>query len=149
MWTRMTEAQPPRCERMTGLTADQLADLVGRVREVVGPWESPAVGRPHVLSLAAAVTAVLFGLRHNVADDVVAELFGCSQATITRYQHLFGPILRWVLADEARQRFARAQREGALVDGFVAPVGQRADLDDLYSGKKHINGVNVQVVADL
>lgn len=145
----MIEAQPPRCERMTGLTTEQLSDLVGRVREVVGPWESPAVGRPHVLSLVAAVTAVLFGLRHNVADDVTGELFGCSQATITRYQQLFGPILRWVLRGEADDRFAQAQREGALVDGFVAPVGQREDHDDLYSGKKHLNGQNVQVVADL
>jgi hypothetical protein len=78
------EAQPPRCERMTGLSADQLAELVARVREVVGPWQRPAVGRPHVLCLVSVVAAVLFGLRHNVADDVVAEIFGCSASSAGR-----------------------------------------------------------------
>ncbi len=69
----MIEGQPPRAERMTGLSPGQLADLVGQVREVVGPWENPPIGRPHVLPLPAAVVAVLFGLRHNVADDVVGR----------------------------------------------------------------------------
>ena len=87
----MIEGQPPRAERMTGLSRRQLADFIGRVREVVGPWENPPVGRPHVLPLPAAVMAVLFGLRHSMPDDLLGEVFACSQATITRYQ----PILRW------------------------------------------------------
>jgi hypothetical protein len=36
-----------------------------------------------------------------------------------------------------------------LVDGFVAPVGQREHYDGLFSGKKHVSGQNVQVIADL
>jgi len=90
----MIEPQPPRCERMTGLSLGQLTELVGRVREVVGAWEAPPTGRPHVLDLFTAAVAVLFGLRHNLADDVVAEVFGCSQATITRYHRDLHPILR-------------------------------------------------------
>lgn len=145
----MIEGQPPRCERMTGLSAGQLAELVARVREVVGPWEKPAVGRPHVLPLTAAVVAVLFGLRHNLPDDVVAEVFGCSQATITRYHHLLHPILRWVTRPEVDEQHDRAQRGGVLVDGFVAPVGERDGYHGLFSGKKHLSGQNVQVIADL
>ena len=77
---------------MTGLRAGQLAELVDRVREIVGvEWEQPPVGRPHVLPLPTAVAAVLFGLRHNLPDEVVAEVFGCSQATITRYHDLLQP----------------------------------------------------------
>ncbi len=88
----MIEGQPPRCERMTGLRAGQLAELVDRVREIVGvEWEQPPVGRPHVLPLPTAVAAVLFGLRHNLPDEVVAEVFGCSQATITGYHDLLQP----------------------------------------------------------
>jgi hypothetical protein len=88
---------------MTGLQAGQLADLIDRVREIAGDeWEKPPVGRPHVLPLPTAVIAVLFGLRHNMADEVVAELFGCSQATITRYHESLQPILRWV--DPSRGR---------------------------------------------
>jgi len=144
------EGQPPRCERMTGLRAGQLAELVDRVREIVGvEWEQPPVGRPHVLPLPTAVAAVLFGLRHNLPDEVVAEVFGCSQATITRYHDLLHPILRWVTAPEVDQQYQRAQRDGVLVDGFVAPVGERDGYDGLFSGKKHVSGQNVQVVADL
>jgi hypothetical protein len=145
----MIETQPPRCERMTGLDAGQLTELVSRVREVVGDWERPPISRPPVLPLFTAVVVVLFGLRHNVADDVVAELFGCSQATITCYHQRLGPILRWVLRPETEGRHVQAHREGVLVDGFIAPVGDRDGYADLYSGKKHVSGQNVQVVADL
>jgi hypothetical protein len=134
---------------MTGLCAGQLAELVDRVREVVGPWEKPAVGRSHVLPLFTAVVAVLFGLRHNLPDDVVAEVFGCSQATITRYHQLLHPILRWVTRPEVDEQYERAQRGGVLVDGLVVPVGERDGYHGLFSGKKHVSGQNVQVIADL
>jgi hypothetical protein len=135
---------------MTGLSAGQLTELVDRVREVVGPeWEHPTVGRPHVLPLFTAVVAVSFGLRHNMADEVVAEVFGCSQATITRYHEILAPILRWVTWPERQAQYERAQRSAALVDGFLAPVGEREGYASLFSGKKHRSGQNVQVVADL
>lgn len=145
----MIEGQPPPCERMTGLSRRQLADLVDRVREIVGPWEDPPVGRPHVLPLPAAVVAVLFGLRHNMPDEVLAEVFGCSQATITRYHEILQPILRWVTRPEVDERIERTRQEGVLVDGFIAPVGEREQYHGLFSGKKHVCGQNVQVIADL
>ena len=47
------------------------------------------------------------------------------------------------------QRLEQTRREGVLVDGFVAPVGERESYHGLFSGKKHVCGQNVQVVADL
>ncbi len=135
---------------MTGLPEERLSDLIGRVREIVGvEWEKPAVGRPHVLPLPTAVIAVLFGLRHNLSDEVLGEIFGCSQATITRYHQTLQPILRWVTRPELDQRREQNLRQGVLVDGFVAPVGEREHYDGLFSGKKHVCGQNVQVIADL
>lgn len=145
----MIKGQPPRCERMTGLSSEQLAELVDRVREVVGPWEDPPVGRPHVLPLFTAVVAVLFGLRHNMGDDLLAEMFGCSQATITRYHQVLSPILRWVTRPEVDEQQERAQSGAVLVDGFIAPVGEREHYHGLFSGKKHVCGQNVQVIANL
>jgi hypothetical protein len=145
----MIEGQPPQAERMTGLSTGKLADLVGRVRDVAGPWEKPPIGRPHVSALPAAVVAVLSGLRHNMADDVVGEVFGCSQATITRYHEILQPILRWVTRPEADRQHDRAQRAGVLVEGFVGPVGERDGYHGLFSGKKQASGQNVQVIADL
>jgi hypothetical protein len=101
------------------------------------------------LALPCAVVAVLFGLRHNLPDDAVGEVFGASQATITRYHDLLHPILRRVTRPEVDEQYQRAQRDGVLVDGFVAPVGERDGYDGLFSGKKHVSGCNVQVVADL
>lgn len=135
---------------MTGSPTDQLADLIGRVGEIVGEqWEKPPVGRPHVLPLPTAVIAVLFGLRHNLPDEVLGEVFACSQATITRYHQILQPILRWVTRPDVDQRLGQAGRESVLVDGFVTPVGERENYDGLFSGKKHVSGQNVQVVADL
>jgi hypothetical protein len=65
----------------------------------------------------AAVVAVLFGLRHNVADDVVAKVFGCSQATITRYHDILQPILRWVTRPEVDQQH---DRESGVQQGSTA-----------------------------
>ena len=102
---------------MTGLPSDRLAELISRVREIVGEqWEKPPAGRPHVLPLPTAVVAVLFGLRHNMADEVVAEAFGCSQATITRYHQILQPILRWVTRPEVDQRMEQGRREGVVGD---------------------------------
>ena len=53
-----------------------------------------------------------------------------------------------MLAELAAAVTAQAQREGVLVDEFVAPVG-RATVTGLFSGKKHLNGYNIQVVADV
>lgn len=57
------------------------------------------------------------GLRHNGAGDVVAEVFGCSQATITRYHDVLQPILRWVIRPEVDAQHDRAHAGGVLVDG--------------------------------
>jgi hypothetical protein len=102
-----------------------------------------------VLPLPTAVVAVLFGLRHNMPDEVLAEVFGCSQATITRYHEILQQILRWVTRPQIDDQFERAGSEGVLVDRFVAPVGEREHYDGLFSGKKHVSGQDVQVIADL
>jgi DDE superfamily endonuclease len=147
---KLIEGQPLRCESMTGLRTHQLADPIDRVREIVGhDWERPPVGRPHVLPPPTAVIAVLFGLRHNLPDEVVAEAFGCPPAAITRSQQILQPILRWVTRPEVDQRLDQAHREGVLVDGFIAPVGEREHCTGLFSGRKHVSGQNVQVIAGL
>ena len=58
---------------------------------------------------------------------------------------------------EVDQRYEQASREGVLVcwcagvlvDRFIAPVGEREHYAGLFSGKNHVSGQNVQVVADL
>jgi hypothetical protein len=143
----MIEGQPPPCERMTGLSREQVDWLYQQIGQLLS-WEVP-LGRPRVLPLYTALVMVLFQLRHNLAEDVCGELFGCSAATVWRYADELEPLLDAVLSVTAEQVTAQARRSGVLVDGFVAPVGERDAVTGLFSGKKHLSGQNVQVVANL
>jgi len=132
---------------MTGLSPEQFAWLAAEVAALVD-WDAPT-GRPRALPLATALVMVLFLLRHNLAEDATGELFGCSTATIWRYQDDLEPVIDEILAILADQITAAAHREGVLVDGLVAPVGEREGVEHLFSDKKGFCGQNIQVVANL
>ncbi len=71
MWIKTIDGRPPRVERMTGLTQEQVDWLYEQLEATV-VWDAPT-GRPHVLPLYTALVVVLFGLRHNLAGDVIGE----------------------------------------------------------------------------
>jgi hypothetical protein len=133
---------------MTGLPAWQVTELAAQIFALVGVWQQPN-GRPRVVGLYRAVVLTLFLLRHDNAQGVAAELFGCSQATVSRVFRRIRPLLEQVTAPCAAQVATQARRSAVLVDGFIAPTGERAARDDLFSGKHRICGMNVQAVADL
>ena len=147
MWATMVDGQLPPCERMTGLGQEQVVWLYEQLDAMLD-WDVPA-GRPHALPLSVALVAVLFGLRQNLAGDVNGEIFGCSDSTLERYQEELEPLIDLVLSPLYEEVRAQARREAVLVDGFVAPVGERDGRGDLHSGKKHVTGQNVQVVGTL
>jgi Helix-turn-helix of DDE superfamily endonuclease len=84
---------------MTGLTGDQVdrlvldvyahADLDPTRRRAVGPYR--------------AVLVVLLYLRHNLAQALLAELFGCSQSTVSRLISRLTPAVTTVLTPRAEQ----------------------------------------------
>ncbi len=149
MWTKeITDGRPPRSERMTGLAQEQVTDLVNEVSARVGVWQRP-VGRPRAMGLYRAVVLTLFLLRHNNSQDVAGELFGCSQATISRLFSRLYPLLGAVNADLVAQVKAEAVDAPLLVDGFIAPTGERPGAQvNMFSDKHHECGFNVQVVAN-
>jgi hypothetical protein len=134
---------------MTGLRGDQVTDLVTAVFDLLdGAWQ-PVRGRRRVLGLYRAVVLTLFLMRRNEAQAVAGELFGCSQSTVSRIARRLRPLLRQVTAEFAGQVRQQAKRSAVLVDGFLAPTGNRTGVSDLYSGKRHTAGLNVQAVSDL
>src|SRR5262245_45678390 len=133
---------------MTGLTGEQVTELVAMVHQGVAVWQRPR-GRRRVLGLFRSVVLVLFLPRHNNAQDVAAELFGCSQSTVSRRWRALCPLVREVLAELESQVTAQESRSGLLVDGFLAPTGNRAGMSELFSGKRHTAGFNVQAVTSL
>jgi hypothetical protein len=133
---------------MTGLAQEQVTDLVTAVSARVGVWQRP-VGRPRAMGLYRAVVLTLFLLRHNNSQDVAGELFGCSQPTISRLFTLLYPLLGAVNTDLVAQVKAAAVNAPLLVDGFIAPTGERPDAAaNMFSNKHHECGFNVQVAAD-
>lgn len=134
---------------MTGLRGDQVAELVGAVFDLIGGAWQPVRGRRRVLGLYRAVVLTLFLMRRNESQAVAGELFGCSQSTVSRTVRRLRPLLNAVTADFAGQVRRQAKRSAVLVDGFLAPTGNRAGVPDLFSGKRHAAGLNIQAVSDL
>jgi len=134
---------------MTGLAADQVAELVEAVFVLLdGVWQ-PIRGRRRVLGLYRAVVLTLYLMRRNESPAVAGELFGCSQSSVSRMTRRLRPLLRQATAELAGQVRVQATRSAVLVDGFLAPTGERTDVVGMYSGKRHDSGFNVQAVADL
>jgi hypothetical protein len=101
------------------------------------------------MGLYRAVVLTLFLLRHNNSQDVAGELFGCSQPSISRLFTKLYPLLGALNADLVAQVKAAAASAPLLVDGFVAPTGERPGAEaNMFSDKHHECGFNVQVVAD-
>ncbi|MFI6333341.1 transposase family protein [Micromonospora chersina] len=91
----------------------------------------------------------LYLMRRNESQAVAGELFGCSQSTVSRVTRRLRPLLRQATAQFAGQIRSQAKRSAVIVDGFLAPTGQRAGVTGMYSGKRHQVAFNVQAVADL
>jgi hypothetical protein len=136
-----------RYQSTTGLSGEQVSELVMRVFHVVGP--EARTGRRHAVGLYKQVVMVLILLRQNMGQMVVGDLFGVSQPTVSRIYRRLLPILDEVtcmhtpglLSDLARGRTV-------LIDGTDIPTRRFAGtVQENYSGKRHRHGVVVQVAS--
>jgi hypothetical protein len=132
---------------MTGLDQEQVDWLYEQLASMV-EWDA-ATGRPRVLPLYTALVMVLCALRHNLAADVLGEMFGCGSSTVERYQDELETLIDVVLSPLYEQVREQAQRDAVLVDGLVVPIGERDGIEGVFSDKKGYCGQNVQVVATL
>ena len=134
---------------MTGLSQEQLELLCDRVADQLDSWQPPR-GRHRRLDLAAAVTMTLCWLRHNLPQALLGAFWGISQPTVSRVISR----LRELVCQAANQGMpgvADTQAgERLLLDGSLLPTGQRSGQQgqELYSGKRHQAGMNVQVIGD-
>lgn len=132
---------------ITGLSDEQLTELVIGVREQVGELHS--AGRPYALGLYRSVALVLFCLRENVTQAVAGAVFGVSQATVSRrFEALREPIAA-ALQAHVPDPHEWTRGSTALVDGSLALTWNWRHRDDLYSGKHRDSGFNLQIAATL
>lgn len=68
-----------RAQTTTGITSEQYALLAGRIEnEFI--WRRPT-GCPRKLSLSQALQITLLYFRHNVTEQLIADLFGVNQSS--------------------------------------------------------------------
>ena len=113
-----------------------------------GTWSKPG-GSPAVIGLYKSVAMVVTLMRTNITQEIAGDIFGCSQATVSRRWDLLRPAIGGVLADgipDPRQILGGGT---ALVDGTIAPTWDWAAIPDLFSGKAGYPGMNLQIAATL
>ncbi len=131
----------------TGLTSEQFDELLDRLAAHV-EWDC-GWGRPRALTLRQATTATLVYFRRNLAQEVIGELLGADQATVSRaIAALEGPIAA-VLHEFVPDLPAHVHGRVGVVDGSLCPCWSWADKPELYSGKHHTTGHGHQFVVDL
>ncbi len=136
----------------TGLDADQLDGLVARVhQELVEDPDLPVVpGRMWALGLYKSVVMVLFLLRQNPVQEAAAELFGVSQATVSRRWTASLPVVEKVLARHVPDPAEASAGRIVLVDGtLVTTWDWTSEGTTMFSGKHRDTGFNLQVAATL
>jgi hypothetical protein len=91
--------EPLRYHRTFGLDAEQLDELEKLIEDILTePWDK-GIGRPKSLSLREAIMVTLLYERQHMIEEVIADLFGVSQGTvsyiITKRNWSGGPELSW------------------------------------------------------
>jgi len=136
----------------TGLDAGQLDGLVARVHQVLVEDPDPPVApaRMWALGLYKSVVLVLFLLRQNPVQEAAAELFGISQATVSRRWTTLLPVVEKVLACHIPDPAEASAGRIVLVDGtLVTTWDWAAQGTTMFSGKHRDTGFNLQVAATL
>lgn len=134
---------------LTGLSAGQLNMLTLLVAREIGSVVKPG-GKPPVIGLFRSVVMVAALMRRNLVQETAGEIFGCSQPTVSRRWDLLRPVIAKVCDRFVPDPVEVIGRGGtALVDGTVCPTWDWAAVPDLFSGKTHFAGMNIQIAANL
>jgi Helix-turn-helix of DDE superfamily endonuclease len=127
-----------RFDRISGLDVEQLNELEQRVSELLNkPWDQDT-GRPRELTLHEALVVTSGYMRHNIIEQVWAEIFDVDQSTISRYITFLTPLVDQATAEfrPSAEDAAEATRGAvALVDGTLWPCWSWAGERALWAGK--------------
>lgn len=136
-----------RFENMCGLSRLQLEDLVAGVGRELHGLRIDAATLVSV-GLYRSVAMVVALMRQNLTQQTAADIFGVSQATVSRRWNLLRDPIGDALACHVPD-VARYGRSTVLVDGTLVPTWDWAHRNDLFSGKRHDHGFNLQVATSL
>jgi len=142
-----------RIQYMTGLDDEQFDELLGRVEELIesGKGGQPdRGGRPWKLPLRERLEMVLAMLRHNITQQLAAQIWGVSQPRVSKTKKHLEPRLFQALLFTGIALEEAARTRPLLVDGTFVPTGNRKKTKKAnYSGKHHEQCLNIQVASEL
>ena len=140
-----------RYHRTFGLNAGQLDELEARIDDILAePWEK-RTGRPKSLPLRDAIKVTLLYERQNMTEEVIADVFGISQGTVSNIITEFTPLIAQATEafrpdpDEARQM---TRGRLALVDGTLWPCWSWENARELWAGKYGTTGHGSLIIGD-
>src|SRR6266550_3473295 len=143
--------EPLRYHRTFGLDAGQLDELEARIEDILPePWDK-GTGRPKSLSLREAIIVTLLYKRQNMIEEVIADLFGVSQGTVSEIIAEFTPLIAQATeefrpdAEEAKQV---TQGRLALVDGTLWPCWSWQHAPEMWAGKYKTTGHGSLIIGD-
>ncbi|WP_237207790.1 helix-turn-helix domain-containing protein, partial [Rothia nasimurium] len=121
-------------QRTTGLTATQFATLHTALTHHL-TWSKPG-GRPPALTLNQALKITLLYHRHNLTEELIAELFAVSQSTVSRAINTIEKALKKILTPLIQPLKESLKAPGSLViDGTLIPTWNWRSL-----GKTNFSG---------
>ena len=132
----------------TGFSKDEIADLC-TLFHATGISSGGDDGYPTVLGLFKSVAVALTYLRRNHVQQELAEYYGVSQSTISRAITAITPALARMMRQFTPTAEELPSDEQLIVDGTLISCWSWDDHPELYSGKHHTTGLNIQVVCDL
>ncbi|HUJ83151.1 MAG TPA: transposase family protein [Candidatus Acidoferrales bacterium] len=143
--------EPLRHQRTFGLNAGQLDELEARIDDILPePWDK-GTGRPKSLPLREAIMVTLLCKRQNRTEEVIADVFGISQGTVSGIITEFTPLIAQATEafrpdmDEARQM---TRGRLALVDGTLWPCWSWENARELWAGKYRTTGHGSLIIGD-
>ena len=124
------------------LTTDNLLTLANIITTSNIPHHHPPS-----LGVFTSVQVTMLYLQENIRQQALASIFGTSQPTISRAINTVLNILDVVLPPPPRPKDLHPRRLYVL-DGTLVPCWWWKNARNLYSGKHHRAGHNLQVLTD-
>ena len=131
----------------TILERDQILDLCEMIH-TSRSGNLPVAGS-RVLGLFRCIQVTLLTLRHNLTQELLADIHTVSQSTISRVITVYTPLIAEALQAWVPGTGDLDPDRQYIIDGTLAPCWSWSKRPELYSGKHHTTGVNLQVACTL
>lgn len=140
-----------RYHRTLGLGTEQLDELEFRIGEALPePWNK-GTGRLKILSLREAIMVTLLYQRQNMTEEVIADIFGVSQPTLSGIITQFTPLIAEATSEfvpDAEDAKEATRGRVVLVDGTLWPSWSWEDAPELWAGKYQTTGYGSLIISD-